>query len=151
MRISNRSLSKAITLALVTALFSTLAIGPLPVLASDQYTFKGYGYGHGIGMCQWGARGRADQGQDYKQILTHYYQSTQITGNYSVPPTVRVRLFDKANLTEAYLEPDVGGNLDFIKTDGTYAYQGGTGRWTISPGLNNTLTLVNTESSVTIE
>ena len=40
---------------------------------------KGGGYGHGIGMCQWGAIGRARAGQDYRTILTTYYQGTTVS------------------------------------------------------------------------
>jgi stage II sporulation protein D len=35
--------------------------------------FLGSGAGHGVGMCQWGARQLALQGRTYKQILAHYY------------------------------------------------------------------------------
>lgn len=38
-----------------------------------SFRFIGQGYGHGIGLSQWGARGLAEQGYDYKQILKHYY------------------------------------------------------------------------------
>ena len=44
----------------------------------DRLVIKGGGYGHGIGMCQWGAIGRARAGQDYKTILTTYYQGTTV-------------------------------------------------------------------------
>ncbi len=44
----------------------------------DRLVIKGAGYGHGIGMCQWGAIGRARAGQDYKTILTTYYQGTTV-------------------------------------------------------------------------
>ena len=40
---------------------------------------RGGGNGHGIGMCQWGAIGRARAGQDYKTILTTYYQGTTVS------------------------------------------------------------------------
>ena len=40
--------------------------------------FTGRGNGHGIGMCQWGAIGRARAGQDFRQILRTYYQGTTI-------------------------------------------------------------------------
>ena len=36
------------------------------------------GYGHGVGMSQYGAHGMAKSGYDYKKILTHYYTGTQI-------------------------------------------------------------------------
>ncbi len=41
-------------------------------------TLRGRGYGHGIGMCQWGAIGRARAGQDYRTILSTYYPGTTI-------------------------------------------------------------------------
>lgn len=41
-------------------------------------TLKGGGYGHGIGMCQWGAIGRARAGQDFRTILTTYYPGTTV-------------------------------------------------------------------------
>ncbi len=46
---------------------------------------SGHGWGHGVGMCQWGAKGRADEGQKYQQILTAYYKGItfkKITNNY---------------------------------------------------------------------
>ena len=46
--------------------------------AIDQLTIRGGGYGHGIGMCQFGAIGRARAGQDYRTILTSYYQGTTV-------------------------------------------------------------------------
>jgi stage II sporulation protein D len=39
---------------------------------------NGRGYGHGIGMCQWGAIGRARAGQNYRTILETYYRGTTI-------------------------------------------------------------------------
>ncbi|MFH0948234.1 MAG: SpoIID/LytB domain-containing protein [Elusimicrobiota bacterium] len=40
--------------------------------------FRGHGWGHGVGMCQWGAKGMAEDGWDYKKILKHYYRGTEI-------------------------------------------------------------------------
>ncbi len=39
---------------------------------------RGRGYGHGVGMCQWGAIGRARAGQDFRTILHTYYPGTTI-------------------------------------------------------------------------
>jgi stage II sporulation protein D len=39
---------------------------------------NGRGYGHGIGMCQWGAIGRARAGQNFRTILETYYTGTTI-------------------------------------------------------------------------
>lgn len=39
---------------------------------------SGAGFGHGVGMCQWGAIGRARAGQNYRRILSHYLPGTSI-------------------------------------------------------------------------
>jgi stage II sporulation protein D len=41
-------------------------------------TIEGSGAGHGVGFCQWGAVGRAREGQGYEQILAAYYPSTTL-------------------------------------------------------------------------
>src|SRR3954452_17637419 len=46
--------------------------------ASPVYVLKGHGWGHGVGMSQYGALGRANDGQDYKQILGFYYDGTTV-------------------------------------------------------------------------
>ena len=38
----------------------------------------GRGFGHGVGMSQWGAYAMAQQGRDYRQILSHYYRGTEL-------------------------------------------------------------------------
>jgi stage II sporulation protein D len=38
--------------------------------------FSGRGYGHGVGMCQWGAKAMAEQGYSARQILEFYYPGT---------------------------------------------------------------------------
>ncbi len=40
----------------------------------DRFVFNGRGFGHGVGMSQWGAQSMALRGSDYEQILKHYYQ-----------------------------------------------------------------------------
>ena len=39
---------------------------------------KGNGFGHGAGLCQWGARMLADSGKDFRAILEHYYPGTEL-------------------------------------------------------------------------
>jgi stage II sporulation protein D len=41
--------------------------------------FSGRGYGHGVGMCQWGAKGMADLGHTARQILEFYYPGAVLT------------------------------------------------------------------------
>jgi stage II sporulation protein D len=44
----------------------------------DQITFATYGFGHGVGMSQWGANLMAKKGKTAEQIITHYYQRVKI-------------------------------------------------------------------------
>ncbi len=46
--------------------------------ADGAARFLGSGAGHGVGMCQWGAREQALRGRSYAQILAHYYPDTSI-------------------------------------------------------------------------
>jgi stage II sporulation protein D len=43
------------------------------VIDGEVARFSGRGYGHGVGMCQWGAKGMAEQGYTARQILAYYY------------------------------------------------------------------------------
>ena len=60
-----------------------------PVALGDAVTFHGRGYGHGVGMSQYGARGRALAGQDAATILGHYYQGAQLS---PIDPATRIRV-----------------------------------------------------------
>jgi SpoIID/LytB domain protein len=48
----------------------------------SHVTFRGAGFGHGVGMCQTGAAGMADQGASYREILGHYYRGTELMALY---------------------------------------------------------------------
>lgn len=48
----------------------------------QQFTLKGAGFGHGVGMCQTGAAGMALQHINYKNILKHYYTGSRIRRLY---------------------------------------------------------------------
>lgn len=47
-------------------------------LNGDSIIFKGRGYGHGVGLCQWGALQMAREGKNYKEILSFFYPGTII-------------------------------------------------------------------------
>jgi stage II sporulation protein D len=49
------------------------------IAAKDSVTFRGKGYGHGVGLCQEGAMEMALQGNNYKQIIAFYYSGVIIT------------------------------------------------------------------------
>jgi stage II sporulation protein D len=43
-----------------------------------RYYFEGSGWGHGVGLCQWGSLGMARAGYDYQDILAHYFPYSRI-------------------------------------------------------------------------
>ena len=53
---------------------------------------KGHGFGHGIGMSQYGAYGYAQHGAGYRDILGHYYEDTSVVKLADPPDAVRVLL-----------------------------------------------------------
>jgi len=71
---------------------------PLP----DPVTFYGRGYGHGVGLSQYGARGRALAGQDAATILAHYYQGTTLG---LVDPATRIRVLVLSRWTATVTHP----------------------------------------------
>jgi stage II sporulation protein D len=46
------------------------------------YTFTGRGWGHGVGMCQYGAYGLAKMGVKYDEIIKHYYTGVDVAKAY---------------------------------------------------------------------
>jgi stage II sporulation protein D len=49
-------------------------------LKSNSVVLRGKGFGHGVGLCQWGAIALSRKGWNYEDILNHYYPGTE-TGN----------------------------------------------------------------------
>jgi SpoIID/LytB domain protein len=47
-----------------------------------EWVLHGGGWGHGAGMCQWGAVGRAEAGQGYRQILRAYFSGAEVARIY---------------------------------------------------------------------
>ncbi len=48
-------------------------------ISGDSITFTTNGYGHGVGLCQYGANYHAEQGDSYRKILERYYPGTQLS------------------------------------------------------------------------
>src|SRR4051812_28223542 len=76
-------------LALATALSLLLLAAPAWA-ASTDFTIRGAGYGHGIGLSQWGAFGYAQHGSNWKDIVLHYFKDTRIAS--AGDRTIRVLL-----------------------------------------------------------
>ena len=73
-----------------------------PTVLGETVTFYGRGYGHGIGMSQYGARGRALAGEDATAILAHYYLGA-VPG--PIDTATRIRVLVQANWTATEIRP----------------------------------------------
>ena len=78
----NLSIMLAALLALLVA---------APAQAANRFTIRGAGFGHGVGMSQYGAMGYAEHGWTYDRILAHYYTGTALS-RLNAPRDVRVLL-----------------------------------------------------------
>jgi stage II sporulation protein D len=82
-----------------TATTTTLVTSP----AATVVAVSGHGWGHGMGLSQWGAYGYALHGLDYERILAHYYPGTTLG---SAPPrAVRVLVASGKRLTLTSVSP----------------------------------------------
>jgi SpoIID/LytB domain protein len=61
-------------------------------LAAEDFTFYGAGWGHGLGMSQYGAYGLALEGWGYRRILRHFYRGTEVGTAPTSPSKLRVGL-----------------------------------------------------------
>ncbi len=79
------------TLALLTSI-TALALSPAAASAasSSNWTVRGAGFGHGIGLSQYGAYGYAAHGAEWQNIVLHYFKGTHL-GN-AAGRTIRVLL-----------------------------------------------------------
>jgi stage II sporulation protein D len=78
---------------------------------TPTFTFSGRGWGHGVGMSQWGAYGYALHGWTYDRIVGHYYTGTEL----GKAPTARVRVL----LVEGKKQLTVASDQPFRLRDGT--------------------------------
>jgi SpoIID/LytB domain protein len=82
---------------------------PASGVAGTVFLLDGRGWGHGVGMSQWGAEGYARHGYDYRRILAHYYPHTHI--GIADPRDVRVLLADAQDSVR------VGSAAPFVVVD----------------------------------
>src|SRR5918998_1811540 len=90
----------------LTAVLVVLASAAPAAEAQVRHVIRGAGFGHGIGMSQYGAYGFALEGSGYADILAHYYKGTQLSSAPSRPvrvllqpvdPYIRVQGVTRAN------------------------------------------------------
>ena len=112
-------------------------LGPAAADAKTSLTIKGAGFGHGVGMSQYGAYGYATHGRKYPEILKHYYTGTQLATLTNSPEvTVLLRSSKGATFTGARRigdrEIDPGKVYSVKEQDGQVVLASPTGRALLS-------------------
>lgn len=79
MKITRHNVLVALTAASVFGASITPSEATDPILVPKNFTISGSGWGHGLGMSQYGAYGMALDNKTAEQILTHYYRGTNIS------------------------------------------------------------------------
>lgn len=121
--------------------------GRLPsTVPSSRYTFEvtddevvlhGSGWGHAVGMGQYGARGKADRGLSYVEILETYYNGVTPTTTDAAPDRLRVGLADDVD----QLSLSADGPLT-VRAGDTVLTERGFGTWTVQASADATSRLV---------
>lgn len=91
------------------------------VATPGSYSISGRGFGHGVGMSQWGARGMAMQGFKYPSILSHYYQGTKLQTLPSSNSNVRVGVYlgqGKATISASGPYQIIDGDTQMVLLNG---------------------------------
>ena len=101
----------------LVALFFSLLNAPSTTTHADEVetviTIDGKGWGHGVGMSQYGAYGRALNGDTSADILEFYYPSTTLTSSEILPDDLRVHLFSGEGATVT-----TSGQVEIINGEG---------------------------------
>lgn len=134
-RIRRSRSAVTLAVALATLLLALTGAGAALATSTDvAFRIVGHGWGHGIGMSQWGAYGYAKHGWKYKEILKHYYTGI---GFAEVPnDSVRVRLASglssvKVSCAQDYTASGAGGSLSIAGgVTAVTTYSGGAFRVT---------------------
>src|SRR5438874_4388050 len=134
-----RVLAGASSMRRTLAIASVLLLGTGPAAparvqktaaATGTATFvvTGHGWGHGVGMSQYGAYGDAQKGVGYARIVLHYFPGTEL----GAAPVSKVRVL----LTSGVSTFPVGSAADFRVRDATGAVHDVTaGKYTLTPAL----------------
>src|SRR5687767_1981732 len=119
----------------IVALLAVAMALALPAASAAETTWeiRGRGWGHGIGLSQWGAFGYAKKGRSWKQIVRHYYRHTKIGS----APGAEIRVLpesggDTIDFTEATracgAELDAGKTYTAVRDGGSVRLRGPEGQ-----------------------
>src|SRR3954470_24846406 len=146
-----RSAPAAIALILCAAV-------PCTAGAAVRHVFRGAGFGHGIGMSQYGSYGYALEGSKYPGILAHYYKGTRLATAPGRPVRVLLQPSDpyirvsgatrvgrrSLRASRTYVARESGGSILIRTSSGKRVARVGNGSrftgpgalWLLGPALN---------------
>jgi stage II sporulation protein D len=97
-------------------------------IGTATFVVTGHGWGHGVGMSQYGAYGYAQKGVGYAKIVLHYFEGTEL----GAAPVSRVRVL----LTSGVTKLPIGSAADFRVKDATgVTHDVAAGNYTLTPAL----------------
>src|SRR3954452_747171 len=120
---------RRIASATIVALLAVLACAPTAP-AAGRLVVKGHGFGHGIGLSQYGALGYAQHGFGYRDIIGHYYAGTSIS---TLPGDPDVRVLLQSGRRSVVSGVVAGGDKDLDPTR-TYVVTQSGGRLALWSG-----------------
>jgi len=125
---STGSTTTATTAATTVATTTTTTVTTTTGNSGTTFLISGHGWGHGIGMSQWGAYGYAKHGFTYDQILAHYYPGTTL----GPAPVTKIRVL----LTEGKKSLKLSSTTPWRVLDGTGTrHELAPGTIALGPGL----------------
>ncbi len=143
------------TLFIIVTLISLVNSSLSPALANsnDTITIEGGGWGHGVGMSQYGAYGRAlptsqgGGGQTASEILSFYYPTATLQQDINVPDDLRVHIFSGLGATL-----QTSGPIDIKDSSGTtFATLTSADTLTVEYGINEFIILDSNGTNLCID
>jgi len=123
-----RTLLLASLLLLVAGSAASAQVAQPAPAGVATFVVTGHGWGHGVGLSQWGAYGWAQKGAGYAKIVLHYFPGTEL----GVAPVSRVRVL----LTSGAKTLKLGSAQDFRVRDAAGAvHDVAAGTYTLTPAL----------------
>ncbi len=123
-----RTLVLASVLLLVTGPAARARVADPAPIGSATFVVTGHGWGHGVGLSQYGAYGYAQRGIGYAKIVLHYFTGTEL----GAAPVSRLRVL----LTNGTDTLQLGSDQDFRVRDATgVVHDVVAGTYTLTPSL----------------
>lgn len=114
---------------------------------SNTINLKGRGYGHGVGLSQYGAKKRAEAGQTYEDILKFYYPGATLVKEYSegIAEMAEENMVDQNNTS---VPPTSTVSLSNVSAKANYSNETAKIAYHVSENANVTVTVKNSKGAV---